>query len=74
MPYDPAQDLNGDGKLDIADAVLLLRYVTEDHFQQSEKPVKLRLQAADLDHDGQLTLLDVMCMLSAIRRAGADVS
>ena len=68
MPYDPARDLNGDGKLDIADAVWLLRFLTESPDTQMPDPAQL--EAADTDQDGMLTLLDVTRLLARIYWSG----
>ena len=61
----PIGDLNGDQSLSIADAVLLLRFVTES-MDESEIPSEERLNAADMDQDGTLTIIDVMQILRRI--------
>ena len=66
QPSDQNRDLNGNGKLDIADAVLLLRYITEDEIPMAQMPSSRQLYAVDLDEDGCLTVHDVMRLLSVI--------
>ena len=57
-------DLNGDGSYDVADAVFLLRWISEDTtIPQYKRPDAERLQNADLDQDGAITILDATRML-----------
>ena len=53
-------DLNGDGRHTASDAVLLLRFVTEQWDDALPMPDAAMLDAADLDRDGCLTVTDVM--------------
>ncbi len=53
-------DLNADGKVSIADAVFLMRYITED--STLEIPTQIDFDP-DLNDDGLLTLLDVQFFL-----------
>lgn len=53
-------DFNGDGKYTASDAVLLLRFVTEQWSNELPAPDAQMLQAADFDADGCLTVTDVM--------------
>lgn len=53
-------DLNGDGRHTASDAVLLLRFVTEQWDDALPMPDAAMLAAADLDRDGCLTVTDVM--------------
>ncbi len=56
-------DLNGDGALSIADAVLLVRLLTEDGDLQVSEATVL---AADADGDGMLTLIDLTVLLKKL--------
>lgn len=57
-------DLNGDGSYDIADAVLILRWISEDTtIPQEKRPTAEQLKQADLDQDGVVTILDASLML-----------
>jgi hypothetical protein len=48
---------------------LLLRYLTEKNMPKAQMLTKRQLRTADLDQDGLLTMLDVMMLLSNIRKA-----
>ena len=61
-------DFNGDNSYDIADAVLLLRWISEDTtIPQDKLPTEKLLKNADLDQDGTVTMLDATLMLWDIR-------
>lgn len=58
---EPVQcDLNGDGSLSASDAVLLLRFITEQWDDRLPMPGADLLREADSDSDGCLTVTDVM--------------
>ncbi len=57
-------DVNADGKVSIADAVMLQRYTNEEMVELSENGRKM----ADCDHDGQLTAADATLIVQAIAR------
>lgn len=59
-------DLNGDGKVSSADAVLLARYMAEDHELPAEQLNSIRNAKADQDGDGCITLLDLMKLIKKI--------
>ena len=58
-----AGDINGDGMLTVADAVLLMRYVAED---DALADTVLNAKNADVDQDGLLTVMDVQSLLRVI--------
>ena len=58
-----AGDCDGNGRLEVADAVLLLRFVTEDS-KLSKKQVSTLLKGKpDVDADGLVTISDVAALL-----------
>lgn len=62
-----AGDLNGSDTVTVADAVLLLRFVTED-LPKDECPIEPALDAVDLDKDKLLTIIDVCLLLKQIMK------
>ena len=59
-------DFNGDGEVSVADAVLLMRFATEDK-TLTKKQVSLILNAEpDQDADGLVTISDVLVLLKKI--------
>ena len=68
--YAPPQyrkcDLNGDKELSVADAVLMQRIVCEDTPEKA--PAQSALDAADLDNDGVLTVLDTQFLIDMLQR------
>ena len=65
--YTGAGDANLDGKFTVADSVLLARAAAED---ETAKISELGISLADMDEDGELTVLDVTASLKAL--AGND--
>ena len=64
-------DVNQDGRLSIADAVLLMHYLTED----GAFPLPdAGLAAGDLDLDGQLTVMDVGLLIEKLLNAEDTVT
>ena len=61
-------DMDGNGKLQINDAVMLQRYVTEDLTAEEAAA----LNVTDLDGDGELTILDVGVLLDLIAQESAN--
>ena len=59
-------DFNEDGTLSAADAVLLARYMAEDHELPAEQLDMIRNAKADQDGDGCITLLDLMKLIKKI--------
>ena len=59
-------DINQDGTVSIADAVLLCRYVNEDSTLDESAAKKVTMQNADLDDDNEITVLDVTKLLYQI--------
>ena len=49
----PVGDLNGDNKIDIADAVSVLNLMAEENFNK----------AADVNNDGKVDIADFVCIL-----------
>lgn len=61
-------DFSGNGTCDMNDAVLLIRYITEDGSITAKTRKQLNPEAADLNGDGYLTMPDVralLCLLNA---------
>ncbi len=66
IPQTPTNgDLNGDGKLTVADAVLMSRLIAED-LAADQLPSADLIRKSDLDADGILTLLDIRKMFGMI--------
>ena len=65
QPQFIAGDLNGDNTLSVADAVLLTRFISKA-IPAEEIPPSDHINAADLDKDGLLTIIDVMLILRQI--------
>lgn len=64
-PPEPlAGDLNGDDELTVTDAIILLRFLSEDDTLKLKNPALL--DYADLDGDGMLTLLDGSALLKLL--------
>jgi hypothetical protein len=57
------EDYNGDGELNIADAVILARFVSEDDTLKAEQIDNIVQAKPDQDDDGIVTLLDVITIL-----------
>ena len=66
LPQYRRADLNGDKALNIADAVMLQRLVTED--APEKEPSQTALAAADLDGDGILTVQDTLLLIDMLNR------
>lgn len=68
--YAPPQyrrcDLNGDNEISIADAVMAMRLIAEDAPEQM--PSQPAMEAADLNNDGVLTILDTNLLVDMILR------
>ena len=60
-------DINGDKKVNVKDAVLFVRFITEDSFTEEEMPDSALLSTADFDGDGILTILDVCILLRELQ-------
>ena len=63
-------DLSGDGILNINDAVLFSRYISESNYlsYSSYSSYQVYLDAGDLDGDGILTIADLSKLLAALLR------
>ena len=59
-------DFNGDGSLDVADAVLLTRFASEDDTLTEEQIDGIVKAKPDQDGDGIVTLLDVTAILKKL--------
>ncbi len=59
-------DVNGDGEVTIADAVLLVRFVTEDGTLTAEQIRCIMDHKPDQNGDGQVTVMDVAVLLKAL--------
>ena len=64
---DFAFEPNGDGTVNVSDAVLLLRCLTEDRTINPEVLAKAELSACDYDGDGLLTLSDAARLLQYLQ-------
>ncbi|MBR3268297.1 MAG: InlB B-repeat-containing protein [Oscillospiraceae bacterium] len=62
----PAGDLNADRNVDMLDAVLMMRIVSEDSTLTETDPDLLCMEYADLDGDGIITMQDFSQLLSAL--------
>ena len=62
-------DMNGDGELTVADAVLLARFVSEDTALTDEQIEKILDASPDQDEDGLVTILDVFALLNKLKNA-----
>lgn len=58
------RDLNGDGAVSAADAVMLARFIAEDETVPEIQTALL--MNADADQDGSLTILDVIAFLKSL--------
>lgn len=56
-------DLNGDGSVNVPDAVLLARYITESDATECDEET---IRKADTDSDGILTVRDLMRLLNSL--------
>ena len=65
-PNPGACDYNGDGETSVADAVLLLRYISEDSTLTFKQLTGLLGGTMDLDGDGTVTILDVRVLLQQL--------
>lgn len=63
-------DCNGNTQIEIADAVLLLRYISEDNILSDDEK---HLEVADFNQDGILTLLDVTGLLKHLAELGVHM-
>ena len=59
-------DMNGDGEITVADAVLLARFVTEDDTLTEEQVDGILNEKPDLDEDGLVTVLDIRAILKKL--------
>ncbi|MBR4201854.1 MAG: hypothetical protein IKQ91_11425 [Oscillospiraceae bacterium] len=59
-------DLNGDGAVNVADAVLLARFIGEDQTLTDEQLRKLFAAKPDQNEDGLVTLMDLKALLKKI--------
>ena len=71
QPQSIAGDLNGDQIVSVADAVLLTRFISEA-LPAEDTPPSDRINAADLDKDGLLTIIDVMRLLRLITQTNLE--
>ena len=62
-------DINGDGELTVADAVLLTRFVSEDTALTDEQIDKILNAEPNQDEDGLVTILDVFALLNKLKNA-----
>ena len=68
-----AGDVNSDGVLSVADAVILARFVAEDEKLTAKQIAAISgSDSADLDSDGIVTMLDVNALLRKLATASAD--
>ena len=67
-PVTPDGDLNGDGSLSVADAVLLFRFVNEQDVPETRALTNAQISSGDLDGDGILTILDIAAFLAKLLR------
>jgi hypothetical protein len=66
-------DVNSDGVLSVADAVILARFVAEDEKLTAKQIAAISgSDSADLDSDGIVTMLDVNALLRKLATASAD--
>ena len=61
-----SRDLNGDGQTNIADAVVLLKYIGEDSALPESQIRKIMDADMDLDQDGAVTVRDAAIFLKAL--------
>jgi len=66
LPHYRRCDLNGDKVISIADAVMTIRLITEEAPEQM--PSQSAMDAADLNNDGVLTILDTSLLLDMLMR------
>ena len=59
-------DYDGDGKLAVDDAVLLMRFVAEDTALTAEQVAQILNHEPDFDEDGLVTLTDVRALLKVL--------
>ena len=55
-------DVNGDGKVNVADVMLMVRYIIHDDMGETS----FSLQASDINKDGQTNVSDVMIVVGII--------
>lgn len=68
-PSHPECDFNGDGNVSMADAVLLMRFISEDTQLASDLELSsIDWGVADLDNDGIITILDVSMLLGILNQ------
>ncbi len=65
-------DFSGNGKLNISDAVLCIRYLAEDNTISAKTKALLNPEAADFDGDGTLTMVDVSKLLTYLAEQGVQ--
>gem|GEM_PF-7046950 len=61
-------DLNGDGEITIADAVLLARFVSEDKALTAKEITGILNAEPDQDADGRITIMDVNAILKTLSK------
>ena len=59
-------DYNGNGKLTVADAVMLARFISEDTALTDGQIAAILKTEPDYDSDGLVTILDVAALLKAL--------
>ncbi|MBQ8920934.1 MAG: dockerin type I repeat-containing protein [Oscillospiraceae bacterium] len=59
-------DMNGDGTVSVADAVLLARFIAEDESLSNDQIDKILHAKPDQDNDGFITILDVAMLLKKL--------
>ncbi len=68
----PEQDVDGNGILQIADAVRLAKYLAEYADEENPVPADTVLEKCDMDADGMLTMLDFKQLLKVIRNEASQ--
>ena len=63
LPGSISGDFNGDGALNTADAVMLMRYLTEDDTLTAEQLDRIRQAVPDQNADGSVTIIDLITLL-----------
>ena len=70
VPEEPAHDLNGDGVVSVADAVLLALFMTEDTELSDTQITGIVRANPDQNGDTLITILDICALLKIIVSQG----